>query len=126
MVSQVKENLGLTERKANALAGELEESKALLEAGIRAQRQVEQELQDTREQVNDMQLANQAFTNQKRKLESDIHQMNADLDNLLSGAKNAEEKAKKAMIDAGRLADELRAEQVRIRDNESSRHKASK
>ena len=37
--------------------------------------------------------------------------MKADLDNLLANAKNSEEKAKKAMIDAGRLADELRAEQ---------------
>ena len=47
----------------------------------------------------------------KRKAESDVHQMKADLDNLLANAKNSEEKAKKAMIDAGRLADELRAEQ---------------
>ena len=29
----------------------------------------------------------------------------------MSNAKNSEEKAKKAMVDAGRLADELRAEQ---------------
>ncbi len=49
--NEVRETLGLTERKANAAAGDLEESKALLEAAIRAQRQVEQELQDTREQV---------------------------------------------------------------------------
>ena len=49
--------------------------------------------------------------NTKRKLENDIHQMQADLDNLLNNAKNSEEKAKKAMVDAGRLADELRAEQ---------------
>ena len=50
--NEVRESLGLTDRKANATSGELEESKALLEAAIRAQRQVEQELQDTRDQVN--------------------------------------------------------------------------
>ena len=44
-------------------------------------------------------------------MESDIHQMQADLDNMLAQSKAAEEKAKKAMVDAGRLADELRAEQ---------------
>ena len=49
--------------------------------------------------------------NQKRKMEGDIHQMQADLDNMLAQSKAAEEKAKKAMVDAGRLADELRAEQ---------------
>ena len=36
----------------------------------------------------------------------------ADIDNLMSNAKNSEEKAKKAMVDAGRLSDELRSEQV--------------
>ena len=51
------------------------------------------------------------MANQKRKMESDIHQMQADLDNMLAQSKAAEEKAKKAMVDAGRLADELRAEQ---------------
>ena len=44
-------------------------------------------------------------------MEGDIHQMQADLDNMLGQSKGAEEKAKKAMVDAGRLSDELRAEQ---------------
>merc|ERR1712029_1257975 len=37
--------------------------------------------------------------------------MQAEVDGMLVAAKNAEEKAKKAMVDAARLADELRAEQ---------------
>merc|ERR1712165_576690 len=109
--NEVLEQYGLTERKANAMGGELEESKALLEAAIRGQRQVEQELIDTREQVTDVSASNTGLANAKRKLENDIHQMQADLDNMLASRKNSEEKAKKAMVDAGRLADELRAEQ---------------
>merc|ERR1712029_1242927 len=109
--NEVLEQLGLTERKSNAMAGELEESKALLEAAIRGQRQVEQELIDSREQVSDIVGSNTNLANAKRKLENDIHQMQADLDNMLASCKNSEEKAKKAMVDAGRLADELRAEQ---------------
>merc|ERR1712083_203808 len=62
-------------------------------------------------QMNDMQSANASLGNMKRKMENDIQQMQADLDNLLGNSKAAEEKAKKAMVDAGRLADELRAEQ---------------
>jgi len=89
----------------------LEESKALLDAAIRGQRQVEQELIDSREQVSDIVSSNTSLANAKRKLENDIHQMQADLDNMLASCKNSEEKAKKAMVDAGRLADELRAEQ---------------
>ena len=53
--NEVKEALGLTDRKCNAMGGELEESKALLDAAVRGQRQVEQELSDTREQGSDMQ-----------------------------------------------------------------------
>ena len=37
--------------------------------------------------------------------------MHAEIDDMLHQAKNSEEKAKKAMVDAARLADELRAEQ---------------
>merc|ERR1719419_260249 len=47
----------------------------------------------------------------KRQLESSIHTMQAEVDGMLVAAKNAEEKAKKAMVDAARLADELRSEQ---------------
>jgi len=118
--NEVLEQLGLTERKANAMSGEMEESKALLDAAIRGQRQVEQELIDSREQVSDMIGSNASLTNAKRKLENDIHQMQADLDNMLASCKNSEEKAKKAMVDAGRLADELRSEQDHAASQEKS------
>merc|ERR1711902_115265 len=36
------------------------------------------------------------------------------VDGMLVAAKNAEDKAKKAMVDAARLADELRAEQEHV------------
>merc|ERR1712025_752912 len=39
------------------------------------------------------------------------HTLSAEIDAMLGAAKNAEEKSKKAMVDAARLADELRAEQ---------------
>jgi len=120
--NEVLENLGLTDRKVNAMTGELEESKALLEAAIRGQRQVEQELIDGREQVADVTASNTSLGNAKRKLENDIHQMQADLDNMLASCKNSEEKAKKAMVDAGRLADELRSEQ----DHSAAQAKAAR
>jgi len=43
------------------------------------------------------------------------------LDELLNEAKNSEEKAKKAMVDAARLADELRAEQDHAQTQEKLR-----
>merc|ERR1711937_548154 len=47
----------------------------------------------------------------KRALEGHIHTVQAEIDAMLGAAKTAEEKSKKAMVDAARLADELRAEQ---------------
>ena len=44
-----------------------------------------------------------------------MHTMHAELDEVLEQAKNSEEKAKKAMMDGARLADELRAEQDHTR-----------
>merc|ERR1711931_374652 len=47
----------------------------------------------------------------------------AEIDDMLQQAKNSEEKAKKAMVDAARLADELRAEQDHV--NTQSKAKRS-
>merc|ERR1719221_1660962 len=55
-------------------------------------------------------------------LEGSIHSMHAEIDDMLAQAKSYEEKAKKAMIDAARLADELRAEQ----EHSSSQEKAKR
>merc|ERR1712150_252484 len=46
-----------------------------------------------------------------RKLESEIQTLNGDLDEMGSEAALSEDKAKKSMVDAARLAEELRAEQ---------------
>lgn len=45
----------------------------------------------------------------------------SDLEEILNEAKNSEEKAKKAMVDAARLADELRAEQEHAQNQEKAR-----
>merc|ERR1712061_32307 len=69
------------------------------------------ELAEARSAVNDMTTINSKAASEKRHLESAIHTMHAEIDDMLRGAKGSEDKAKKAMVDAARLADELRAEQ---------------
>merc|ERR1711936_388669 len=64
--------------------------------------------------VNNMQTINGRDMTSKRQLESSIHTLQAEVDGMLVAAKNAEEKSKKAMVDAARLADELRAEQEHV------------
>merc|ERR1712117_309752 len=108
---QVSEQVGISERKAAALNGEMEESRALLDSADRANRQLGQEIADARVAVTEMQSINSCDAAVKRNLEGTIHTIQAEIDGMLIAAKNGEEKAKKAMIDAARLADELRAEQ---------------
>merc|ERR1712123_13990 len=109
--AQISEQVGISERKAAALSGEVEDSKALLDGADRAQRQLQGDIADSRSAVNNMQTINGRDMTSKRQLESSIHTMQSEVDGMLLAAKNAEEKSKKAMVDAARLADELRAEQ---------------
>ncbi|XP_026760994.2 myosin heavy chain, muscle [Galleria mellonella] len=116
-----REQLGISERRANALQNELEESRTLLEQADRARRQAEQELGDAHEQLNELSAQNASLSAAKRKLESELQTLHSDLDELLNETKNSEEKAKKAMVDAARLADELRAEQEHAQTQEKLR-----
>merc|ERR1712203_251854 len=108
---EIGEKAGLADRRAAALQGELEEARALLDSADRGKKQADMELVEARGSVNDMTTINSKAGSDKRRLESAIHTMHAEIDDMLSQAKNSEEKSKKAMVDAARLADELRAEQ---------------
>merc|ERR1712107_852490 len=72
------------------------------------------ELNEARGAVNEMTTINTRAGAEKRTLEAAVHTMQAEIDDMLHQAKNSEEKAKKAMVDAARLADELRAEQDHV------------
>ncbi len=118
---QIMEQVGIADRKANALAGEVEESRALLDTADRAKRQLDAELGDARAAVNEMTAINSKAMHEKRNVESAIHTLHAEIDDMLTQAKNAEEKAKRAMVDAARLSDELRAEQEHASSEERAK-----
>merc|ERR1712186_220499 len=99
------------ERKANSNQNALEESRTLLEQADRSRRMVEQELADTNESLSEQTCTNQAIQGAKMKLESEMSTLSGDVDEMSSEAGMSEEKAQRAMIDAARLADELRMEQ---------------
>merc|ERR1712223_342044 len=103
--------MGLADRRANALQGEMEEARSLLDSAERGKRQTEAELTEARMAVNEMNNVNSRASADKRRLEASVHTLQAEIDDMLHQAKNSEEKAKKAMVDAASLADELRAEQ---------------
>merc|ERR1719190_297688 len=108
---EIAEKAGLADRRAGALQGELEEARALLDSADRGKKQADMELAEARGAVNDMTTINSKASSDKRGLESAVHTLHAEIDDMLAQAKGSEEKAKRAMVDAARLADELRAEQ---------------
>ena len=93
------------------MAGDLEEARMLVDTADRGKRHIEGEVADAREHMTELTNANNGLSVDKRRLEADIRGAQQELDNLVNQVKHAEEKARKAMADAGRLVEELRTEQ---------------
>ena len=111
---EMAEKASLADRRANALQGEMGEARVLLDSAERGKRQTEAELAESRTAVNDMTSINSRAGADKRRVEGALHTMQAEIDDMLHQAKNSEEKAKKAMVDATCLDDELRSEQDHV------------
>merc|ERR1712029_1188292 len=106
-----REQLLVADRKAHAMTNALEEARSLLEQADKARRNAETELSDVNESLSEATVQNQSIAAAKRKMESEMPTLHADFDEMSAEAQLSEGKAAKAMVDAARLADELRSEQ---------------
>ncbi|KAM3660338.1 myosin heavy chain, skeletal muscle, adult-like [Ammospiza maritima maritima] len=107
----LKEQVAMVERRANLLQAEVEELRAALEQTERSRKLAEQELLDASERVQLLHTQNTSLINTKKKLETDIAQIQGEMEDTIQEARNAEEKAKKAITDAAMMAEELKKEQ---------------
>nr|XP_026653945.1 myosin-1B [Zonotrichia albicollis] len=107
----LKEQVAMVERRANLLQAEVEELRAALEQTERSRKMAEQELMDASERVQLLHSQNTSLINTKKKLETDISQIQSEMEDTIQEARNAEEKAKKAITDAAMMAEELKKEQ---------------
>ncbi|XP_067403819.1 myosin heavy chain, skeletal muscle, adult-like [Emydura macquarii macquarii] len=107
----LKEQVAMIERRANLMQAEIEELRAALEQTERARKVAEQELLDASERVQLLHTQNTSLINTKKKLETDISQIQSEMEETIQEARNAEEKAKKAITDAAMMAEELKKEQ---------------
>ncbi|KAM9118883.1 myosin-1B-like isoform 2-T2 [Pangshura tecta] len=107
----LKEQVAMVERRANLMQAEIEELRAALEQTERARKVAEQELLDASERVQLLHTQNTSLINTKKKLETDISQIQSEMEETIQEARNAEEKAKKAITDAAMMAEELKKEQ---------------
>ncbi|XP_044837248.1 myosin heavy chain, skeletal muscle, adult-like [Mauremys mutica] len=107
----LKEQVAMVERRANLMLAEIEELRSALEQTERARKVAEQELLDASERVQLLHTQNTSLINTKKKLETDISQIQSEMEETIQEARNAEEKAKKAITDAAMMAEELKKEQ---------------
>ncbi|KAM8945711.1 myosin-1B-like [Pelodytes ibericus] len=107
----LKEQLAMVERRANLMQAEIEEIRAALEQTERSRKVAEQELLDASERVQLLHSQNTSLINTKKKLETDLAQLQSEVEESIQEARNAEEKAKKAITDAAMMAEELKKEQ---------------
>ncbi|XP_053299269.1 myosin heavy chain, fast skeletal muscle [Pleuronectes platessa] len=107
----MKEQVAMVERRNGLMLAEIEELRAALEQTERGRKVAEQELVDASERVGLLHSQNTSLVNTKKKLESDFVQVQGEVDDAFQEARNAEEKAKKAITDAAMMAEELKKEQ---------------
>lgn len=111
---EMREAVVAADRKVSNLMVELDEFRSALELNDRARKAAEQDVHEAGERVNELNAANTLLAAHKRKLESDVGALRAELDDALVEAKNAQEMLHKSYGDVSRHADELKYEQVRI------------
>ncbi|KAL1251799.1 hypothetical protein QQF64_019595 [Cirrhinus molitorella] len=107
----MKEQVAMVERRNNLMQAEIEELRVALEQTERGRKVAEQELVDASERVGLLHSQNTSLINTKKKLEADLVQVQGEVDDAVQEARNAEEKAKKAITDAAMMAEELKKEQ---------------
>uniref|UniRef100_A0A8C9RAL6 Myosin heavy chain 16 n=1 Tax=Scleropages formosus TaxID=113540 RepID=A0A8C9RAL6_SCLFO len=108
---ELREQYNLQERRLSLLQTEIEEMRSGLEASERSRKLIEQELVEVTERYNELNVQNQSLITIKRKLEADVTRLSNENEELISEFRAADERAKKAITDATRMAEELRQEQ---------------
>ncbi|MCJ8744148.1 hypothetical protein PDJAM_G00115370 [Pangasius djambal] len=108
---EMKEQVAMVERRNNLMLAEIEELRTALEQTERGRKVAEQELVDASERVTLLHSQNTSLINTKKKLEADLVQIQGEVEDTVQEARNAEEKAKKAITDAAMMAEELKKEQ---------------
>ena len=87
----------------------------------RARKNAENELQDATSHISEININIASMTSDRKRMESDIHAMQRDLDDAISSRRAAEERADKLALDLNRAQDQLRLEQDNYNNAESLR-----
>lgn len=118
---EAQELYAASERKCHTLHNELEQTRTLLELSDRKCRNLENELSELNELNAELNGINANLSESKRKLEGEHQILKGDLDEALNEIKLLDDRSRKAIMDAARLADELKEEQDHAQQEEKMR-----
>ncbi|XP_078656463.1 uncharacterized protein LOC144902763 [Branchiostoma floridae x Branchiostoma belcheri] len=108
---EIREQYNISERKNQMLLAETDEVRGQLDTAERSRKTAEAALVESNERLAELSTQNSALAGHKRKLDGDLQEIHATLEETISEHKQTGERAKKAMADASRMAEELRGEQ---------------
>ncbi|XP_035687494.1 myosin-16-like isoform X2 [Branchiostoma floridae] len=111
MRSDMRDQVGLKDRYCSTIQSEIEEVRRLLEDADRARKLADASLSESHDRVSELTTQTSGLVTQRRKLEGDLDTLRAELEEYINELRVTEEKSKRAVSDAGRMAEELRTEQ---------------
>jgi chromosome segregation ATPase len=91
---------------------EIDDSRVAVEQAEKSRKAIELELHAAADHANELSASSSALNGLKRKLESDITALRAEVEETRAELRNSEQRVKTAANDAVRISEELRAEQV--------------
>lgn len=95
----LKEQLAIVEYRNKLMMLKIEEMRATLEQSERCRKLAEQELVDVSERMHLLHSQNTGLISTKKKMESDVTQLQSEVEDAVQEARNADEKTKRAIID---------------------------
>lgn len=119
--AEAREAAVAAERRANQLLIEIDDSRVAVEQAEKSRKAIELELHAAADHANELSASSSALNGLKRKLESDITALRAEVEETRAELRNSEQRVKTAANDAVRISEELRAEQERSSNIEKLR-----
>uniref|UniRef100_UPI00358FDCDE myosin-16-like n=1 Tax=Myxine glutinosa TaxID=7769 RepID=UPI00358FDCDE len=108
---ELREQQTLSERRISLITTEIEELRSGLETSERSRKLTESELSDTVTRYHEVHTMLQSVTMVRKKIEGDLQLLSAEHEEAMMQFRQLDERAKNAIIDATRLAEELKTEQ---------------
>ncbi|XP_078681754.1 uncharacterized protein LOC144916498 [Branchiostoma floridae x Branchiostoma belcheri] len=108
---EIREQYNIAERRNQALMAEIDEVRSHLDTAEKSRKVAEAALAESNERLGELSTQNSALAGHKRKLDGDLASIQSELEETISEHKQTQDRAKRAMSETARMAEDLRSEQ---------------